>query len=105
MRESNIASVCWDSHFRKIVKRDDFEEVPRICHQEGVKVYVYVTLIDEGWPLPPKKVREVSYHNSMHYQHWSRQSQFTRDNPQYIITDRTLLEGYDFNGLFFCLRS
>ena len=110
---------------------DDFEVVPRLCHEMGLKAYLYVTLFDEGWPLPPKKVREVSYHNSMHMQHVSRQSRFSRENPEYTMINRTgdvrqwgvlcfgypevrkhfreryveLLKDYDFDGLFICLRS
>lgn len=110
---------------------DDFEVVPRICHEQGFKAYLYVSLFDEGWPLPPKKVRDVSYHNSMHFQHVSWQSRFSRKHPEYTVVNRTgevkqwgvlclaypevrshfceryrrLLSGYDFDGLFICLRS
>lgn len=43
-----------------MVKWDAFEVVPRICHQEGVRAYLYVTLFDEGWPLLSKKERNTS---------------------------------------------
>lgn len=76
-------------HFKKTPAWDNFESVPRICHRSGVKAYLYVTLFDEGWPLPPKNVREVSYHNAMHGRHWSRQSVFTREHPDYLMCDRT----------------
>jgi hypothetical protein len=108
-----------------------FEAVPHLAHSFGVKAYLYVSLFDEGWPLPPKKVREVSYHNAMHFQHTSWQSKFSRENPEYALTDRTgqkrqwgvlclaypevrshfctrflnLLKGTEFDGLFVCLRS
>ena len=52
---------------REKVQWDDFELVTKIAHEEGLNANLYVSLFDEGWPLPPKKVREVSYHNSMHY--------------------------------------
>jgi hypothetical protein len=67
----------------------------------------------------------------MHYQHWSRQSRFTREHPEFVMVNRNgdtrqwgvpclaypevrkyyqdrylnLLDGYDFDGLFVCLRS
>ncbi len=127
----SAASGYRTHHFKKTPGWDDFDTVPRICHRAGVKAYLYVTLFDEGWALPPKKVREVSYHNAMHGRHWSRQSAFTREHPAYLMCDRTekarhwgvpclahpevrrhyqrrylkLLGGYDFDGLFVCLRS
>ena len=110
---------------------DDFKVVPELAHQRGMQVFLYVSLFDEGWPLLPKKIREVSYHNRMHCQHVSWQSDFSRTNPQYVIVDRTLrnrqwgvlclgypevrkhlirryvrlLRGGNFDGLFVCLRS
>jgi hypothetical protein len=118
-------------HSRKRVTWDDFEVVPCLCHERGMRAYLYVTLFDEGWPLPPRKVREVSYHNAMHYQHYARQTNFSRQHPEYAVINRTgdirqwgvlclgytevrshfvdryltLLRGYDFDGLFVCLRS
>jgi hypothetical protein len=96
----------------------------------GMRAYLYVSLFDEGWPLPPKRIREVSYHNAMHFQHISWQSKFSRENPQYAILDRSgqqqwgvlclaypevrahfcnrfvdLLQDTEFDGLFVCLRS
>ncbi|MHC4385931.1 MAG: glycoside hydrolase family 10 protein [Planctomycetota bacterium] len=110
---------------------DDFEVIPKIAHTHGMQVFLYVSLFDEGWPLLPKKTREISYHNRMHCQHVSWQSDFSRANPQYAIADRTLRKqqwgvlclGYpevrkhlirrylrlvqkgNFDGLFVCLRS
>ncbi len=116
---------------RRPVDWDDFAVVPEHCHRQGMKVYLYVTIFDEGWPLLPKKEREHSYHNDMHARHWSRQSRFTRSHPEYVVCDREgqkrqwgvpclaypevrthyrehflkLLDGYEFDGLFLCLRS
>jgi hypothetical protein len=110
---------------------DDFEEVPEMARKHGMQVFLYVTLFDEGWHLLPKNVRGVSYHNKMHCQHVSWQSDFSRQNPQYAVADRTLQNhqwgvlclGYpevrkhmigrylrllrlgSFDGLFVCLRS
>lgn len=110
---------------------DDFEVVPRLAREAGLKAYLYVSLFDEGWPLPPKRVREVSYHNAMHCQHVSWRSAFSRQHQEYSVVDRSgrlrqwgvlclaypevrahfrerllgLLRGYEFDGLFVCLRS
>jgi hypothetical protein len=122
-------------HFFKANKPDigwnDFEVVPQLAHQHGMQVFLYVSLFDEGWPLLPKTTREVSYHNRMHCQHVSWQSEFSRRHPQYAIADRTLrnhqwgvmclgfpevrqhmirrylrlLKKRKFDGLFVCLRS
>ena len=108
-----------------------FQVVPHLSHSYGMQAYLYVSLFDEGWPLPPKKIREVSYHNAMHFQHTSWQSKFSRENPEYALTDRSgqqrqwgvlclaypevhrhfcsrftnLLQHTEFDGLFVCLRS
>ena len=113
------------------VNWDDFAIAPQICHENGLRIYLYVTIFDEGWPLLKKKEREVSYHNSMHWQHVSTFSRFCKEYPEFTIHDRTgeikqwgvlslsypevrryfinkylgLLNGYDFDGLFICLRS
>ena len=105
--------------------------VPHLAHSFGMKAYLYVSLFDEGWPLPPKRIREKSYHNAMHFQHTSWQSKFSRENPEYALTDRSgqqrqwgvlclahpevrnhfcsrfmnLLQNTEFDGLFVCLRS
>jgi hypothetical protein len=108
-----------------------FQVVPHLSHSFGLKPYLYVSLFDEGWPLLPKGIREKSYHNAMHFQHTSWQSKFSRENPEYTLTDRSgqqrqwgvlclaypevrshfcsrftnLLRDTDFDGLFVCLRS
>jgi len=115
---------------KKKVQWDDFELIPKIAHEEGLNANLYVSLFDEGWPLAPKEIREVSYHNSMHKQHISRQSKFSYRYPEFTIIDKNgnmqwgvlclaysqvrkyfienflnLLKGYEFDGLFVCLRS
>jgi len=113
------------------VEWDDFDVVPEIAHAQSIKVFLYASVFDEGWPLLPKKIREVSYHNRMHCQHVSWQSDFSRKNPEYTVVDRTLryhqwgvlclgypevrkhlilrfirlLRGGNFDGLFLCLRT
>jgi hypothetical protein len=110
---------------------DFLEIVPQFAHRNGLKAYLYVSLFDEGWPLPPRRVREVSYHNEMHHQHVSWQTAFSREHPEYTIVDRigqkrqwgvlclaypevrahfcnrfvNLLQDTEFDGLFVCLRS
>jgi len=108
-----------------------FQVVPHLAHSFEMKSYLYVSLFDEGWPLPPKRIREVSYHNAMHFQHTSWQSKFSRESPEYALTDRSgqqrqwgvlclaypevrshfcsrfmnFLQNTEFEGLFVCLRS
>ena len=115
----------------KPIEWDVFKEVPGYAHDIGLKVFLYVTLFDEGWPLLPKRVREVSYHNKLHCQHVTWQSDFSRNNPHYTLVNRTLknyqwgvlclaypevrrhfikrfqtlLAAGNFEGLFVCLRS
>ena len=110
---------------------DDFEVVPKIAHDNGMRANLYVSLFDEGWPLPSREEQEVSYHNKMHGQHTSWQSTFSHDHPEYTVMDQSgskrqwgvlclayeqvrkyfvklyldLLDGYDFDGLFVCFRS
>jgi hypothetical protein len=149
--ELNAATVHWrltrthiEGHYytargRKHPLRDQdrnlgwnfFEVVPHLAHSFGMKAYLYVSLFDEGWPLLPKRIREVSYHNAMHFQHTSWQSSFSRENSEYTLADRSgqqrqwgvlclaypevrshfcsrfmnLLQNTEFDGLFICLRS
>jgi hypothetical protein len=150
-RELNAACVLWrcsrdrikgryyhghgHQHFFKAAKSgvdwNDFEVVPEIAGKFGMQAFLYMSVFDEGWPLLPKKIREVSYHNKMHCQHVSWQSRFSKKNPQYAVVDRSsknrqwgvLCLGYpevrkhlirrflrllrmgNFDGLFVCLRS
>jgi hypothetical protein len=107
------------------------EVVPQFAHQMGMKAYLYVSLFDDGWPLAPKRVRQVSYHSAKHHHHVSWQTAFSRGNPEYAVVDRSgeqrqwgvlclaypevrshfctrfkdLLRHTEFDGLFVCLRS
>ncbi|UCE56867.1 MAG: hypothetical protein JSV31_15915 [Desulfobacterales bacterium] len=122
-------------HFFKGIKQaidwDDFVIVPEYANEFGLKAFLYVSLFDDGWPLLPKIGREISYHNKMHGQHVSWQSDFSRKNPQYALVDRNfrkrqwgvlclaysevrhhligryqrLVKAGYFDGLFVCLRS
>ena len=110
---------------------DDFETVPMIAREFDMKADLYVSLFAEGWPLASKKERSVSHHNPMHAQHFTWQSHFSRKNPDYLMVDRVdsrrqwgvlclaypeareylrnefleLLNGYEWDGLFICLRT
>jgi hypothetical protein len=110
---------------------DDFETVPRLAREAGLKPWLYVTVFDEGWPLAPPRTRARSHHNVMHGQHVSWQSDLTRRHPEWLAVDRggrrvqhgvvslaypdargafidrwlRLLDGTAFEGLFLCLRS
>ena len=57
--QSRLNTIEWDA----------YKEIPGYAHAIGLKVFLYVSLFDEGWPLLPKKVRDVSFHNKMHCQH------------------------------------
>jgi hypothetical protein len=110
---------------------DDLDVVPGLVHQAGLGAWLYVSLFDEGWPLLPPRTRAVSYHNAMHGQHVSWQSDLTRLHPEWLVVDRTgrrrqwgvvslaypqarrafidrwkrVIERTRFDGLFVCLRS
>jgi hypothetical protein len=110
---------------------NDFEGVPALAHAAGLQAWLYVSLFDEGWPLPPARVRARSYHNAMHGQHVAWQSDLTRAHPEWIAVDRCgrrrqpgvvslayaearrafidrwlgLIDGTAFDGVFVCLRS
>ena len=126
-----VASGYFHPSQVQVVDWDDLEIIPTLAEEIGLKSYLYASLFDEGWPLPPKKVRQVSYHNAMHGQHVSWQTDFSRQNPEFALVDRTgehrqwgvlclaypevrmhfrqrflnLLSGHSFDGLFVCLRS
>ena len=38
-----------------------FEVVPQFAHRMGMKAYLYVSLFDDGWPLAPKRVRQLTW--------------------------------------------
>jgi len=109
---------------------DDFEVVPKLAHERGMQAYAYMSLLDHGKPLPPKAVREVSHHNEYHGKNFARMSRFTKDHPEYLMHDRegnkqwgvvslaypevrefmierylSVMEGYDWDGIFVCLRT
>ena len=110
---------------------DEFEVVPRLAHDAGLSPYLYVSLFDEGWPLLNEEERKVSYHNSMHKQHVSWQTNFSREHPNFTMINRygkkrhmgvlclaypevrkqfrtrfcKLLAQSKYDGLFVCLRS
>lgn len=77
--KERIAALNWDY----------FETIPEVARREGLQPYLYVSLFDEGRPLPSKKERAVSYHNAMHGRHVTWQSEFSRLHSEYAITDRS----------------
>ena len=113
------------------IKWNDLDTVPELAHLAGLKIFLYVSLFDEGWPLAPVEERKVSFHNAMHCQHVSWQSDFSSNHPEFTAVDRTgkqrqrgvmclaypevrqhfckrfieLLEHRKFDGLFICFRS
>jgi hypothetical protein len=120
-QEKKITSIPWD----------DFEVVPRLAHKLGMKVQLYVSVLDDGRPLPSDAERAKSFHNSMHGQHVTWQTGWSRDNPGFAVQNRDgsvrqwgvlcygyaevrsqvkrrileLADGYGFDGVFVCLRS
>jgi hypothetical protein len=120
-RIENSLNVDWD----------DFQIVPELARDAGISPWLYVSMFDEGWPLPSEEERRVSFHNSGHGQEVSWQSDFTIAHPEFVTVDRSgerrqwgvlsmaypaarehlcnrftdLLDGYGFDGLFVCLRS
>jgi hypothetical protein len=110
---------------------DDFAVVPRLAHERGMRAELYVSVLDEGRPLLSKRERGRSFHNAMHGQHVTWQTQFSRANPEYTVVDRPgetrqwgvlcysyaevrehyrrrirqYTEGYDWDGVILCLRT
>jgi hypothetical protein len=113
------------------IEWDDFAVVPRLAHERGMRAELYVSVLDEGRPLAPKRERGRSYHNAMHGQHVTWQTTFSRANPELTVTDRrggvhqwgVLCFGYpevrdhlrqrireyvsehEWDGVFLCLRT
>ena len=112
------------------IRWDDFEAVPRLAHEREMAAYAYVTLFDHGHPLAPKAVRESSHHNEYHGKNFARMSRLTKEHPEYVTEDRagnkqwgvlclaypearrymieryvSILAGYEWDGLFICLRT
>jgi hypothetical protein len=120
-QEQKIRSIDWD----------DFEVVPQVAHDLGMKAQLYVSVLDDGRGLPTEEERAVSFHNDMHGQHVTWQTDWSRDHPAYATVDRAgvtrqwgvLCYGYEevrrhmadrveglvadsgFDGVFLCLRS
>lgn len=120
-QEKAIRAIDWD----------DFEVVPKLAHERGMRAELYVSVLDEGKPLTSKRERGRSFHNAMHGQHVTWQSTFSRANPEFTVVDRTgdhrqwgvlsfaypevrqhfrrriasYLDGYDWDGIFLCLRT
>ena len=110
---------------------DDFAAVPRLAHERGLRAELYVSVLDEGRPLPSRRERERSYHNAMHGQHVTWQTTFSRAHPEYAVVDRAgetrqwgvlcfgypevrrhfrerierYVAGYEWDGVFLCLRT
>jgi hypothetical protein len=110
---------------------DDFAVVPRLAHERGMRAELYVSVLDEGRPLPTQRERERSFHNAMHGQHVTWQSTFSRAHPEFAVADRAgekrqwgvlcfgypevrrhfrdrireYITEYDWDGVFLCLRT
>ena len=109
----------------------ELEVASRTARAAGISPWLYVAPLSEGWPLAPRRVREISHHNPWHGKDVAWQSHFSRQHPDYAEVDRTgavrqwgvlslaypevrahfrerflgLLAASDFDGLFVCLRS
>jgi hypothetical protein len=120
-QEQRIRDIAWD----------DFAVVPRLAHERGMRAKLYLSVLDEGKPLPGKRERQRSFHNAMHGQHVTWQSTFSRANPEFTVVDRggqgrqwgvlcfgypevrahfrrriaSYLDGYEWDGVFLCLRT
>jgi hypothetical protein len=110
---------------------DDFVVVPRLAHERGMRAELYVSVLDEGRPLPTRRERERSFHNAMHGQHVTWQTTFSRAHPEFAVVDRAseyrqwgvlcfvypevrrhfreriaaYVDGYAWDGVFLCLRT
>ena len=120
-QEKRIHSVEWD----------DFALVPEAAHARGMRAELYVSVLDDGRGLPSDEERAVSFHNDMHGQHVTWQTDWSRAHPEYAVVDRrgtvrqwgvlcyayeevrrhmadrieSLVAGTAFDGVFLCLRS
>jgi hypothetical protein len=118
----------WQSETRRLASEmDDFETILTCGHTFGLRVYLYLTLFDEGWPLGPDGQCSFGPMGADN----APQSLFTVEHPEYLENDRLqhtyhhgvlcyaypearayrlrvlgeLLGNYDFDGLFLCTRS
>ena len=94
-RTSRFGNYRYAKNYRKAVNNlknelnwDDFEVLPEMAHDLGLKAHAYVSIFGEGWPLAPARIRAKSHHNAMHGQHFAWQSYFTRENPEFVLTER-----------------
>ena len=120
-QERKIRSIDWD----------DFAVAPRLAHERGMRALLYVSILDDGRGLPGEEERRKSYHNDMHGQHVTWQTDWSRDRGQFSMESRdgqtrqtgvfcygypevrehmknrilSFVEGYEFDGVFICLRS
>lgn len=120
-QEKKIRSIAWD----------DFEVVPRVAHDNDMSVQLYLSVFDDGRALLTEEERKVSFHNAMHGQHVTWQTDWSRAHPEYAAVDRSgnirqwgvfsyahepvrrhmadriesMVDGYDFDGVFLCTRS
>ena len=120
-QERKIRSIDWD----------DFSVAPRLAHERGMRALLYVSILDDGRGLPGEEERRKSYHNDMHGQHVTWQTDWSRDHGQFSMESRdgqtrqtgvfcygypevrehmknrilSFVEGYEFDGVFICLRS
>lgn len=109
----------------------EFDVVPALAHDAGLRAELYVSIFDEGWPLAPPEVRAVSHHNAMHGRDVAWQSDFSLAHPHLAEVDRSgtcrqwgvltlaeaevraqfvdrisaWLRASAFDGVFVCLRS
>lgn len=120
-QQRRICAVAWE----------DLAVVPRLAHERGMRAELYVSILDEGRPLPSRRERERSYHNAMHGQHVTWQTTFSRSRPEYAVVDRAgetqqwgvlsfgypevrahfrqrilqYVAGNEWDGVFLCLRT
>lgn len=120
-QEHKIHGIDWD----------DFAVVPEVAHRLGLRAELYVSVLDDGRRLPSDEERAVSFHNDMHGQHVTWQTDWSRDHPEYAVVGRggvcrqwgvqcygyeavrlhmadriaMLAGGTAFDGVFLCLRS
>ena len=86
-RTSRFGNYRYAKNYRKAVNNlknelnwDDFEVLPEMAHDLGLKAHAYVSIFGEGWPLAPARIRAKSHHNAMHGQHFAWQSFFTKES-------------------------
>jgi len=127
LKRDFVFNPNWRGSYRRtseeIFKRfDPLKTVVHAAHAEGLKIYAWHTIFDEG--CPPN----VLYGGHSQFP-W--QSKFTRAHPEYLVVDRTgqrrhwgvleyaypevrrykigqfrwFMDHYDFDGVYVCTRS